>query len=178
MKCSRCGFEMADTKTYCNQCGTVLRSSPSSSPQMNNYRPPPASEYGMQSQAFSYQQLSLSPRIGVFSAILYFMAALIAAFGFVGMFMTFGTDTRISAIAVFFGLGSLLVSVFIFLRMRHRVPLLHWWQRILWILGATVGGFMLIILASAFFPTGLFSNYSFGLIFLLYGFTWAGIALW
>ena len=125
MQCPRCGFEMADTKTYCSQCGTVLRNFAPSSPEME-HNIPPSSEYGMQSQAFSYEKLSYHPRITVLRvirSILYFIAAPIAAFGLIGTFNAlFGTSNLFEGLAIFFGLGLLVGSVVIFLRMRDRAP--------------------------------------------------------
>jgi len=181
MQCPRCGFEMADTKTYCSQCGTVLRNFAPSSPEME-HNISPSSEYGMQPQAFSYEKLSSHPRITVLRvirSILYFIAAPIAAFGLIGTFNAlFGTSNLFEGLAIFFGLGLLVGSVVIFLRMRDRAPRLRWSQFIWSILGATVGMVMAIILASALAANGRLSDLFFGCIVLLYGFILAVISLW
>jgi hypothetical protein len=147
------------------------------------YNSPPPSEYSRQSQAFSYhQKLSSRPSVTVLRvirSILYFIAALIAAFGFIGTWNgLFGTSNRAEGLAIFFGLGLLVASVVIFLRMRYRVPRLRWPQFIWSLVAATVGMFMALILAFSLAPNGKFSDLSLGSIFLLYGFVLAAISLW
>src|SRR5260221_7845550 len=121
MQCPRCDFENRDGNTYCDQSGTLLRGSAAYSSEMEYHSPPP-SEYSRQSDPFSYQQ-KLSPRpsvtvLRIVRSILYFIAAPIAAFGFFGTSTTiFGTSNRSEGLAIFFGLGLLVPSVVIFLRM-------------------------------------------------------------
>jgi zinc-ribbon domain len=187
MQCSRCGFENADTKTYCSQCGTVLHSFTSYSAQMNyniQLAPPEySSEYGTQSQAFSYQKLSLSRRITVLRvvrSILYFLAVFVAGFGLFGSFISFGNAQLMAGLGIFFWLGLIVASVVIFFRVQHRIPRMRWVQFIWWILGATVGAIMALVLEFSFTnitkdPLG---SFIFGGIILLYGLLLAGIALW
>src|SRR5947209_5702167 len=173
MQCPRCGFKMADTKTYCSQCGTVLRNFAPSSPEME-HNISPSSEYGMQPQAFSNDKLSSHPRITVLRVIrgiLYFIAAPIAAFGLIGIFNALlGTSHLFEGLAIFFGLGLLVGSVVIFLRMRYRAPRLRWSQFIWTILGATVGLVMAFILAYSLATEGKLLDLFFGCIVLLYSF--------
>src|SRR5947209_19031563 len=168
MQCPRYGFKKADTNTYCSQCGTVLRNFAPSSPEME-HNISPSSEYGMQPQAFSYEKLSSHPRITVLRvirSILYFIAAPIAAFGLIGTFNAlFGTSNLFEGLAIFFGLGLLVGSVVIFLRMRYRVPQLRLAQFIWSILGATVGWVMATILVAALTTTG--KPFDFGIFFVI-----------
>src|SRR5205085_9930945 len=115
MQCPRCDFENADRKTYCDRCGTLLSS-------FTPYSP----EYGMQSQAFSYQKLASRPRITVLRvvrSILYFIGVFIAAVGLLGTFNAiFGTGPRFEGLAIFFGICLLVGGGVIFIRMLHRPP--------------------------------------------------------
>lgn len=183
MQCPRCDSKNTDDKTYCDQCGTLLRGlAPYSSEMEMEYNSPSPLEYSGQSQAFSlHQKLSSRPGVTVRSvirSILYFIAAFIAAFGFIGICNAlFGTSNRSEGLAIFFGLGLLVASVVLFLRVRYRVPRLRWSQFIWSVLGTTAGMFMALILAVALAPKGEFLDLSFGLIVLLYGFIVAAIAL-
>jgi len=181
MQCPRCDFENADRKTYCDRCGTLLSSFTPYSPEME-YNIPPLPEYGMQSQAFSYQKLASRPRITVLRvvrSILYFISVFIAAVGLLGTFNAiFGTGLRFEGLAIFFGIGLLVGGVVIFIRMLHRPPRLQWTRFILAILGATVGLVMAFALASALDANGKLTDFSIGCIFLLYGFVLAAISLW
>src|SRR5438270_3408334 len=130
MQCSRCGFEVADTKTYCSQCGTVLRNFPSYSSEME-YTVPPSHEYDIQSQALSYQKLFLNPRITVFRvvrSIFYFLAVFVAGFGLFGSLTSFGNAHLMAGLGIFFWLGLIVASVVIFLRVRYRIVRLRWVQ--------------------------------------------------
>lgn len=182
MQCPRCDSENTNDKTYCTQCGTLLRGFVPYSSEME-YNSPPYSEYSSQSQAFSYhQKLSSRPSVTVLRVIrgiLYFIAAPIVALGFIMICNgLFGTSNRAEGLAIFFGLGLLVASVVIFLRMRYRVSRLRWPQFIWSIVGATVGIFMALILVYALSPNGEFSDLSLGSIILLYGFVLAAISLW
>ena len=190
MRCPRCGFESANSATYCEQCGTYLQpSSDYTQPQVNStyptpypteYSAPPSQTDPMQSEIYSNQRIFPShPRITVFRvirSILYFIATFIAAFGLLGIFNgLFGTGNRAEGLAIFFALGLLVAGVVIFLSLLRRIPQLRLPQFILGVLGVTVGAFMALILA---FALGANPDLSFGLIFLLYGFIVAAASLW
>ena len=181
MQCPRCDFENSDRNTYCERCGTLLHSFTPYSTGVE-YNISPSSEYGWQSQAFVNDKLSSHPRITVLRIIrwiLYFIAAPIAAFGLIGIFNAlFGTSRLYEGLAIFFGLGLLVGSVVIFLRMRYRFSRLRLSQFIWSILGATVGMVMAFILAYSVAAEGKLLDFFFGCIVLLYGFTLAVIALW
>jgi hypothetical protein len=191
VRCNRCDTENRDTNTYCEQCGSFL----------GNYRPdtPPRMEYtpvleyssasysgnDFSSQPFNFQKVSdIHQRITAFRVIrviLYFIAALISAFGLIVSFVAFGSSVRVGALAFFFGFGLLVSSVVIFMRTRHRIQRLKWSQCIWWLLGATVGLIMAILLYFVFFPDASHEPeaiFFFGWIILLYGLVLAGVALW
>ena len=151
-------------------------------PEYNELPPPPPppeySSYGMQSQAFTNQQFISRPGLAIFSAILYFMGALIAALGLLVTVTTFSTSALTGGIALLLGIVLLIVSIIVFIRIRGRFPLLRWWQRILWILGATLVGFIALIIEAIIAPGPTVTNFFIGCIFILYGLAWAAIAVW
>jgi hypothetical protein len=190
MRCPRCGFENADSGTYCEQCGTLLQaSSYDAQPPVNfthstqspmEYSATPSQIYGEQSETFSNQSIFPSrPKITVFRiirSILYFISTLLAAFGLVLIFNgLFGTGNRAEGLAIFFALGLLVAGVVIFLLLLHRIPQLRLAYFIWGIVGVTVGAFMALILA---FALGANPDLSIGLIFLLYGLLLAAASLW
>ena len=151
-------------------------------PEYNELPPPPPpteySSYGMQSQAFTNQQFISRPGLAISSAILYFIGALIAALGLLVTVTTFSTSALTGGIALLLGIVLLIVSIIVFIRRRGRFPLLRWWQRILWILGATLVGFIALIIEAIIAPGPIVTNYIIGCVFILYGFAWAAIAIW
>jgi hypothetical protein len=188
VKCVRCDFENTDTSTFCNNCGNLLRSSTSDIASPTGYDPileyqqPVFSEQGFSSQVYTHQEILPRQKVTTFRVIrsfLYFIATLIAAFGLAGAFSGFGV--RAGYLGIFFGLGLLVGSVFIFVRTRHRFQHLNWSQYIWWILGATVGIFMAWLLEFVFVsgaPNGTLGSFIFGWIILLYGIVLAGVSLW
>ncbi|MBV9230371.1 MAG: zinc ribbon domain-containing protein [Chloroflexi bacterium] len=204
MQCPNCGFENTDPGPYCAQCGTPLNvwqpipdqtevSAPEIEygqysvpppPPLNGHEtipppPPPPSEYdsySIQSQIFTDQKITPRPGIGVFSAILYFLGALITAFGLIVTIVAFGAN--MGGIALLLGIALLIASVVIFIRLRRRSPLLRWWQRLLWILGATLVGLITLIIETIAVHNPTVTNIFIGCVFMLYGFAWAAIAVW
>jgi hypothetical protein len=198
MQCPSCGFE--NTGAYCEQCGALLnvwqpisdqtelsvpqieysQYSVPPPPPLNGHETipsPPPSEYGsysMQSQIFTDQKITSRP--GIFSAILYFIGTLIAAFGLIGTMVTF--DANLGGVALLLGVALLIISVVIFIRIRRRFPLLRWWQRLLWILGATVVGLIALIIEAIPVHNPTVTSVFIGCVFILYGFAWAAIAVW
>jgi len=151
-------------------------------PEYNELPPPPPpteySSYGMQSQAFTNQQFISRPGLAISSAILYFIGALIAALGLLVTVTTFSTSALTGGIALLLGIVLLIVSIIVFIRRRGRFPLLRWWQRILWIVAITVGGFIVLIIETILVPNPTVTNFFIGCIFILYGLAWAAIAVW
>ena len=151
-------------------------------PAYNELLPPPPpteySSYGMHSQASTNQQFIARPGLAIFSAILYFMGALIAALGLLVTVTTFSTSALTGGIALLLGIVLLIVSIIVFIRIRGRFPLLRWWQRILWIVAITVGGFIVLIIETILVPNPTVTNFFIGCIFILYGLAWAAIAVW
>ncbi len=85
--------------------------------------PPPPIEYdsyAMQPQAFTHQKITSRPGLGIFSAILYFIGALIAAFGLLGTMATFGTDPLIKSVGFLLSIALFIASIFVFVRIRRR----------------------------------------------------------
>lgn len=206
MRCRRCNFENTDTDAYCAQCGSLLSSSTSYqtsqavyssiapppppieygiSPQppavYNSIPPPPPAEYGISPQMFAYEKIPPTRTDGAMSliirSILYFIGTAIAAFGLVGGLLSFVNNS----LSVAFGVCLLVVGViaYIIVVMRHRIPLLRWWRRVLLLFGATFGAVIAMIVQYATIgisSTGLPSAI-FGSIILLYGLAIAVIAL-
>lgn len=208
MQCPRCGFEDTGLSAYCERCGTPLnvpqpisdqtefsvpqieysQYSAPPPPPLNGHEaippPPPPPQYteysshDMQSQIFSNQKVISRPTTSIFSAILYFMGALIAALGLMGMVTAIGTSAPVGGIALLLGTVLLIASIVIFIRIRRRFPHLRWWQRILWILAATVVGFIVLIIETILVHDPVVTNYVIGCVFMLYGIVWAAIAIW
>jgi len=155
---------------------------PPEDPEDNELLPPPPpieyDSYAMQPQAFTQQKITSRPGLGIFGAILYFIGALIAAFGLLGTMATFGTDQLIKSIGFLLSIALFIASIFVFVRIRRRFAILRWWQRILWILGATAAGFIALIIEAIIVPNQLVTNYFIGCAFVLYGLAWAAIAVW
>src|SRR6266566_4706472 len=205
MPCPQCGLENTSSSIYCEGCGTPLNvppytmgqteypaqqtdydeynappppplngnNAPPEDPEDNELLPPPPpieyDSYAMQPQAFTQQKITSRPGLGIFSAILYFIGALIAAFG---------TDQLIKSIGFLLSIALFIASIFVFVRIRRRFAILRWWQRILWILGATAAGFIALIIEAIIVPNQLVTNYFIGCAFVLYGLAWAAIAVW
>lgn len=146
--------------------------------------PPPPPGYGNFStytsppRAVVVERIAQRPGANVFSAILYFIAALIAAFGLAAILTTFGTDARIGGLILFFGLGLLVASVVIFVRVRHHGGRLRWYQRLLWGIGATIVAFLFLGFEATIAVEGPVASFLIGSTILLYGFALAVIALW
>jgi hypothetical protein len=132
----------------------------------------------MQPQAFMHQKIASRPGLGIFSAILYFIGAFIAAFGLLGTLATLGTHPLIKSIGFLLSIALLIASAVVFVRIRGRFPILRWWQRILWILGATAAGFIALIIEAIIVPDQLITTYFVDCAFFLYGLVWAAIAVW
>jgi hypothetical protein len=152
--------------------------------------PPPLMEYSKtpslaasrQSEMYANQKVSSRPRITIFRvvrSIVYFIAVIFAAFSLIGICNSlFGTSDRFEALAIFFGLGLLVVGVIIFLLLQRRVPQLRLAHFMWGILGTIVGLFMAFALVSALDATGKLSDFSIGYIFLLFSVILAALALW
>src|SRR5439155_8812217 len=142
---------------------------PPEDPEDNELLPPPPpieyDSYAMQPQAFTQQKITSHPGLGIFSAILYFIGALIASFGLLGTMATLGTDPLIKSVGFLLSIALFIASIFVFVRIRRRFANLRWWQRILWILGATVEGFVALILEAIIIPNQIVTTYFVGCAF-------------
>jgi hypothetical protein len=123
-------------------------------------------------------QIFPRPDIGVFSGFLYFIGALITILGVLGIIVTFGSGTSTGLVGLLLAFALLTTSIVFFIRQRRRALLLRWWQRILWILGATLAAFIILIVEVIVSPNAALTNYFTGCVILLYGLAWTGIAIW
>ena len=206
MQCPHCGLENISSAIYCEQCGTPLNIPPytpephapqtdyseydappppplngnGTPPKYNGLLPPPPpveyGSYAMQPQTFTHGKIT--PGLSIFSAILYFTGALIAAFGLLGTIATLGTKSLNKSIGLLLSIALLLASILVFIRIRRRFTTLRWWQRILWILAATVAGFIALVVVALIVPDQSVTTFSVGFAFILYGLVWAAIAVW
>jgi len=124
------------------------------------------------------------PRMGkrrVFKVVLYLVGIFVAESSLLGIsFTVFGTATSrfncITTLIVFSTLGG---SLIYFFRTQYKARCLPWVQYLWWILGATIGAVMAVILEAAFVPNPndkQFPTAIFGCIVLLYSVALTGIA--
>lgn len=147
-------------------------------PEEHGYGASSAASMDASPQTFTNQKMIASPRIGLFSGILYFAGILLAAFGLMGTATTFGTRAGIGSIALLLGIALVIAGVVVFMRIRRHFPHLHWWQRILWILALTAAAFIALIIEVLVSPNPTLTNYFTTCVILLYGLIWAAIAVW
>lgn len=195
MRCPQCGFENVNASGYCEQCGAAQNMRESALEQEEYKAPPPpplnghhilspvpplpsSLEYNqVMLPSFPYTQGIARPGIGIFSGILYFIGIVIAIFGLLGILTTFGTGAIIGLAALLLTLILVIVSIVLLFRIRKRVTSLRWWQRIVWIVGATLVAVLALILEAIVYPSGTLTNYFTGSIFLLLGLVIVGISI-
>jgi len=196
MRCPQCDFENLDTSIFCEECGSLINPTEYTleqnaynappPPPLNGHQvlspplpPPPAyPPFEAQSQLLVEQKIISRPGIGILSGILYFIGLLIAATGVIGTIVNVGTSTPISGIALLSGIVLIIAGIIFFIRIRKRFTILRWWQRILWIAGATVGAFIILAIGISFLQNTDASNILTGCMIFLYGLVWAAIAVW
>ena len=201
MQCPRCGHENASSRAYCERCGTPLNGTEGTSVQVEYKVPPPPPLNGHKVLPLQLPHPPLSPppnleddevtptllahpesiarpRVGVFSGILYFIGTIIVIFGLLGMLTTRGSGTVIGLTGLLLALVVLILSIVFFVRLRRRAPTLRWWQRIVWIIGATLIAALALILEAIVSPHGLLTQYFTAFVLLLYGLGVAAIAIW
>jgi hypothetical protein len=204
MQCPRCGHENANSSTFCEQCNSPL-SVTEVTPEQAEYKAPPPSllnghkklplalpptpsrslEYDQvalhtppTSPHFSYPQNVAPPRIGIFSGVLYLIGTFISIVGLLGALTTLGSGTVIGLSGLLLALVVMMISIAFFVRLRYRTPILRWWQRIMWIAGATLVAFLALILEVIVSPHSPLTLYYTAFVLLLYGLSWTAIALW
>lgn len=201
MQCPRCGHENASSRAYCERCGTPLNGTEGTSVQVEYKVPPPPPLNGHKVLPLQLPHPPLSPppkleddevtptllahpesiarpRVGVFSGILYFIGTVIAIFGLLGALTTPGSGTVIGLTGLLLALVVLILSIVFFVRLRRRAPTLRWWQRIVWIIGATLIAALALILEAIVSPHGLLTQYFTAFVQLFYGLGLAAIAIW
>jgi hypothetical protein len=200
MQCPRCGHENASSSDYCEQCGTpqnVTEGTPVQveyqlefrvppPPPLNGHKalplqlpPPPTLEYEhLTPPLSSYSQSIARLRVGIFSGVLYFVGTIIAIFGLLGALTTLGSGTVIGLTGLLLALVVLILSIVFFVRLRRRAPTLRWWQRIVWVIGATLIASLALILEAIVSPHGPLTQYFTAFVLLLYGLGVAAIAVW
>ncbi len=195
MRCPQCGFENVNASAYCEQCGSpqnMREIAPGQEeykapppPPLNGHhvlppvpQPPPLEYNQVTPPSLSYPQAIARPGIGIFSGILYFVGVAIAIFGLLGILTTFGTGTIIGLTGLLLTLIIVIVSIALLFRIRDRKTSLRWWQRIVWIIGATLVAFLALILEVIVYPSGTLTNYFTGSIILLSGLAIVGISIW
>jgi len=204
MQCPRCGHENANSSTFCEQCSSPLSvtevtpeqaeykapppsllnghkklslapPSPPSPPLEHNQVVPPAHPVPPPS---SYPQNVTPTRIGIFSGMLYFIGTIITIVGLLGALTTLGSGTVIGLLGLLLTLIVMTISIVFFVRLRYRASILRWWQRIMWIAGATLAAFLALILEVIISPHSSLTLYYTAFVLLLYGLSWTAIALW
>jgi hypothetical protein len=201
MQCPRCGHENASSRAYCQRCGTPLNGTEGTPVQVEYKEPPPPPLNGhkalplqlphppmsppprlendeVTSSLFSYPESIARPRIGIFSGILYFIGAIIVIIGLLGALTTPGSGTAIGLTGLLLALVVLILSIVFFVRLRRRTPTLRWWQRFVWIIGATLIALLALTLEAIVSPHGQLTQYFTAFVQLFYGLGLAAIAIW
>lgn len=204
MQCPRCGHENANPSTFCEQCSSPLNITELTSEQAEYKAPPPPLLNGHKKLSLappstpspqlehdkvvppatpatppSSYPLSVTPTgIGIFSGVLYFIGTIISIVGLLGALTTLASGTGIGLLGLLLTLIVLTISIVFFVRLRYRAPILRWWQRIMWISGATLVAFLALILEVIISPHSSLTLYYTAFVLLLYGFSWTAIALW
>ncbi|HLZ81468.1 MAG TPA: zinc ribbon domain-containing protein [Ktedonobacteraceae bacterium] len=194
MQCPHCGFENVNATAFCEQCGAPQNTvaitleqeeyKAPSPPPLNGHKIPPSPSppslvYDQGAvPPYSYSPGNAHPGTRIFSAILYFIGIFITIFGLLGILTTFGSGNTIGLIGLLLSLIIVIISIIFLFRIRKRALNLRWWQRIVWIVGATLVAFLALILEVIAFPGGTITNYFTGTVILLYGLCCAAIAIW
>ena len=147
--------------------------------------PPPPGVYG-EYQLYPYGKIS-EYRPGTLFRIVkgffYFLATVIIALGFFGVFESYGYNSFKRIVGLFFMFVLMAAGVALFIYMRRRITKLRRGHYIIWTVGATVALIIAWMLEFAIYPG--FSNTHdplastiFFSFFLLYGLAEAAIAFW
>jgi hypothetical protein len=110
--------------------------------------------------------------------VLYFIGTIIAIVGLLGALTTLASGTDIGLLGLLLTLIVITISIVFFVRLRNRASILRWWQRIMWIAGATLAAFLALILEVIISPHSPLTLYYTACVLLLYGLSWTAIALW
>ncbi|GAC1390149.1 MAG: hypothetical protein NVS4B11_19680 [Ktedonobacteraceae bacterium] len=176
--CTRCGFQQNGTQAYCERCGMFL-------PALAIYNPGQP-EYTVIPQVMPYQKpkivegrlttaMIIDRCVGAVVSLFGFFMAAFGLFG--GLYILTGSGFALLLGLVLFIAGIIFVSIFLFVQ--KPLPHFLWWQRIVGGLGATMIGFIMILVVSMMLQTHKAAlNACFGAAFFLYGLILVAIALW
>jgi hypothetical protein len=198
MQCPRCGHENANSSTFCEQCSSPLSVTEVTPEQAEYKAPPPPLLNGHKKLSLappsphaqplehnqvvpppsSYPLSSTPTNVGIFSGVLYFIGTVIAIVGLLGALTTFGSGTVIGLLGLLLTLIVMTLSIVFFVRLRYRASILRWWQRIIWIAGATLATFLALILEVIISPHSSLTLYFTAFVLLFYGLSWIAISLW
>ena len=156
------------------------------SPLVSEFTAPSAYEQSRMSSAssmeipsYSNQKLQPPRRLSILSAILYFLGVILVTYSIFAILVNFGSGATIGLIGIMLSLGIVLVSIVLFVRLVQRhTPSLHWWQRLLWLVGMTVAAFLLLLITALVVPSKSLLNVLISCVFLLYGLAWCFTAIW
>jgi serine/threonine protein kinase len=166
---------------------TVLAGTPPLSPTVAVGTPPGQSPRPTIAVTPSYTPSGSAPHaqitvLRVFRAIFYFVIAVpVTILSFFGTFNVVTGKTPLGVgLGLLLSIGLLVGSIVLFRRLQDRVQRFTWRQLMTWIVGATVGCFLLLLLLTALVPDtkGIVWSLFFGILLLLYGLALAGGMLW
>lgn len=116
----------------------------------------------------------------VVRSIVYFIWATFGGFGILGALISINNSNALAAIGLLAWLIVLIASVIVFIRLRHRIPLLRFSKFLYHSIIATVLAFVAIIVETALLGnnTKILPGLLLGIIFAVYGLIIAVFALW
>ena len=117
--------------------------------------------------------------IGIFSGILYFLGDFIIILGVFAILAMFGTNNVTRLLSIILSLAILVASIvfFVYLVRNHQTSL-RWWQRILWLVGAAMAAFTLLVIVQITTSSNFVNTLVTNCMFIVYGLAWCAIAVW
>jgi hypothetical protein len=116
----------------------------------------------------------------VIRSIVYFIWATFGGFGILGAFISINDSNALVAIGLLAWLCTIIASVIVFTRLRHRTPLLRFSKFLYYSIIATALAFVVIIVETAILGDSakILPGLLLGIILAVYGFAVAILALW
>jgi hypothetical protein len=116
----------------------------------------------------------------VIRSIIFFIWAAFGGFGILGAFISINNSDALAAIGLLVWLCIIIASVVVFIRLRHRMPRLRFSKFLYYSIIATALAFVVIIVETAVLGenTKILPGLLLGIIFAVYGFAVAVLALW